>query len=115
MKKSLVMALASTLVIAGCASAGSDDKAKMMAPSAALTQAAADVKAAKAVSGEWRVIDKATGGSAVSLSKLLKAAHKKAEAGDAAEADRIAAHISKAAAIGIAQAKRYAGVKPYYN
>ena len=119
MKKALGLVLAASLVVAGCASAGSHEKGKMaekpMVENAAIKQAEADLKAAKAVNGQWRVIDKATGGKAVSISKLLKAAHKKAEAGETEEANRIAAHVSKAAMIGIEQAKRYAATKPYYN
>lgn len=121
MNKSLVFALAGSLLVAGCATASNHEAmkkmpmAKEMAHSDAINNAMADAKAAKAAGAQWRIIDKATGGKAVNMSKLLDAAVKKEEAGEMAEADRIAAHVSNAANLGMIQAERYAGAVPYYK
>jgi hypothetical protein len=117
MKKTLALALTTSLFIAGCASAGDPKKEEMaMAMTTpAVTQAKADLDAAIAVGAQWRLIDKATGGAAVDLSKLLKVAEAKAKEGDTAEADRIAARISESSKVAIEQHKRYAGAMPYYN
>ena len=126
MRKLLALALTTSFVIAGCASTGSDDKAGMaaadssmaadsMAIDSPVAQAEADLAAAIEAHGQWRVIDKATGSKAVNLTDLMKVAKEKAEAGETEEANRIAAHISKAAKIGTEQAARYAGATPYYN
>ena len=114
-----LITLAGTLAITGCATANSHDKEMMakkeMMGSDALAMADADLKAAIAAGAQWRLIDKATGGKAVSLKKLLGVAHKKAEAGETEEADRIAGRVSMAAKTGLEQSKRYAGATPYYN
>ena len=89
--------------------ATADDAAQMIA------QASADLDAAKGVGGVWRLVDSATGGKAVSISKLLKAAKAKLEAGDASEAYRIANRVSEAAQMGVAQAAEQADAGPAYN
>ena len=81
----------------------------------ALAQARADLSQAKAHQSEWRIIDKATGGSAQDLSKLFKVAEKKATEGDTQEAERIAGQISTFAKLGVAQSLNYKGSKPYYK
>lgn len=89
--------------------ATADDAAQMIA------QASADLDAAKGVGGVWRLVDSATGGKAVSISKLLKAAKAKLEAGDASEAYRMAKRVSEAAQMGAAQAAEQADAGPAYN
>jgi len=89
--------------------ATADDAAQMIA------QASADLDAAKGVGGIWRLVDSATGGKAVSISKLLKAAKAKLEAGDASEAYRMAKRVSEAAQMGAAQAAEQADAGPTYN
>ena len=89
--------------------ATADDAAQMIA------QASADLDAAKGVGGVWRLIDSATGGKAVSISKLLKVAKAKLEAGDASEAYRMANRVSEAAQMGVAQAAEQADAGPVYN
>lgn len=79
-----------------------------------MAQAAADLKAAKKAKAEWRFIDKAGGGSAQDMSKFMKIAEQQAAAGETEEAHRIAALISKYAKLGIAQAEKQRGAKPYY-
>lgn len=80
----------------------------------AITQAEADLKAAQKAGAEWRVLDPATGGAAVPLSKLVKTAKAKLEGGDEAEAIRIAQKVSWASKTGIAQAQAQQGAAPYY-
>ena len=89
--------------------ATADDAAQMIA------QASADLDAAKGVGGVWRLIDSATGGKAVGISKLLKTAKAKLEAGDASEAYRMANRVSEAAQMGVAQAAEQADAGPVYN
>lgn len=85
------------------------------ASSAALSQAKTDLQAAKAIEGEWRISDKATGKEPEKLSKLLDAAEKKAAEGDTEEAERIAKKVSDFAKRGADQATTYKGALPYYN
>ena len=121
MKHYLAALLGASILLTGCATADSHGKMKKemkpeMAMSSAVEQAKADLKAAKAAGGHWRVIDKkATGGKAQNLSKLLKVAEKKAKEGDMAEADRIAKKVSKFATMGQKQSELYKGSTPYYN
>ena len=118
MKKTLALALTTSVLIAGCASSGDGKKEEMakaaMVP-AEVTQAKSDLDAAIAAKSQWRLIDKTTGGAAVDLSKLLKVAEEKAAAGETEEAVRIAKRVSYAATTGVEQAKRYAGAKPSYE
>ena len=95
---------------ASAARTATADDAKQM-----IAQASSDVDAAKGVGGVWRLIDSATGGGAVSISKLLKAAKAKLEAGDASEAYRMAKRVSEAAQMGVAQAAEQADAGPVYN
>ena len=92
------------------ASTATADDAKQM-----IAQASSDLDAAKGVGGIWRLVDSATGGKAVSISKLLKAAKAKLEAGDASEAYRMAKRVSEAAQMGVAQAAEQADAGPAYN
>jgi len=97
--------------------AGSTDAANATAEQAAamIAQAGADLKAAKAAKGEWRILDSATGGSAVPLSKALKAAQKMLDDGDATEAYRLAQRVSESAQLGVAQSAEQASAAPSYN
>ena len=97
--------------------AGSTDAANATAEQAAamIAQAGADLKAAKAAKGEWRILDSATGGSAVPISKALKAAQKLLDEGDAAEAYRLAQRVSESAQLGVAQSVEQASAAPSYN
>ena len=97
--------------------AGSTDAANASAEQAAATiaQAGADLKAAKAAKGEWRILDSATGGGAVPISKALKAAQKLLDEGDAAEAYRLAQRVSESAKLGVAQSAEQASAAPSYN
>jgi outer membrane murein-binding lipoprotein Lpp len=115
MNKTLAIVLTTSFLLAGCSSADKkDDMAKTMT-TPAVTQAKADLDKAIAAGAEWRLIDTATGGKAVNLSKLMKVAEEKAAAGETDEANRIAARISKASETAIEQSKRYAATAPYYN
>lgn len=120
MKKLLAVALTTSIMLTGCATADSHDKEKMAMDNAetgggAIAQAQADLDAAIAVGAQWRIIDKATGSKAVDLNKLMGVAKEKAEAGETEEADRIAMRISETSKIAMEQQKRYAGTTPYYN
>jgi outer membrane murein-binding lipoprotein Lpp len=115
MNKTLAIVLTTSFLLAGCSSADKkDDMAKTMT-TPAVTQAKADLDKAIAAGAEWRLIDTATGGKAVNLSKLMKVAEEKAAAGETDEANRIAARISQASETAIEQSKRYAATAPYYN
>lgn len=82
----------------------------------AIEQAEQSLSAAASAGSVWQLIDKATGGSSVSLDKLLGAAKKKKEAGEFDEAIRIANRVSDAAMLGVEQAESQKGkVKPFYN
>ena len=121
MKKTLALALTSSLFIAGCASTGDDMKKEEMAKGPAMpaevVQAKADLDAAIAAKSQWKLLDKSTGKDAVDLTKLLKVAQDKAAAGETDEAIRIAEKVSFAAKAGIDQANRYSGSKamPKYD
>ena len=82
--------------------------------SEAIAQAEADLAAAQQASAIWRLLDPATGGTAVPLSKLLKTAQAKLEANEESEAIRIAKKISWAAHAGIAQSEAQKSVAPFY-
>ena len=96
---------------------GAADASNATAEQAAtmIAQASADVKAAQAASAVWRILDSATGGKAVPLTKAVKVAQKKLDAGDAPEAYRLAQRVSEAAQLGIAQAAEQANAAPSYN
>jgi hypothetical protein len=83
----------------------------------AIAEAEADLKAVQDAGFEWRLIDrKATGeGSSVPISELLDIARKKAEEGDADEAERIAREVSHAARMGLEQAEASKQAKPWYG
>jgi hypothetical protein len=96
---------------------GASDASNATAEQAAamIAQAGADLKAAKGASAVWRLLDSATGGSAVPLHKMLKVAQKKLDEGDASEAFRLAQRVSESAQLGIAQAAQQANAGPTYN
>ena len=96
--------------------AGLSDAQNATAEQAAqmIAQAKADADAAKAASGVWRLLDSATGGSAVPLGKMIKAAEASLEAGDNAEAYRLAQRVSESARLGIEQSISQANAAPYY-
>ncbi len=76
--------------------------------------ATTDLTAAKKAGAIWRLVDKATGGSAVGIDKLLAVAKKKFDKGEFDEANRIALRVSWAAHTGIAQADGQASITPNY-
>lgn len=115
MKKTLAIVLTTSLFIAGCASADKKDSAAMSGTTPAILQAQADLDKAIASGAQWRIIDSATGSTAVDLSKLLKVAEEKAKTGETGEANRIAVRVSESAKLGMQQSKRYAKTTPYYN
>ncbi len=82
--------------------------------SEAIAQAEADLAAAQQARAVWRLLDPATGGSAVPLGKLLKTAKAKLEANEESEAIRIAQRISWAAHAGIAQSEAQKTAGPVY-
>ena len=79
-----------------------------------IAQAEADIAAANDARAVWRLLDPVTGGKAVPLDKLLKAAKAKLDANEEAEAVRIAEKISWAARTGIAQSEAQKGASPVY-
>lgn len=81
---------------------------------AAISQAEKDLALAKEKDGVWMIIDKATGKTAVPLPKMLEAARKAAESGNAAEAARIAEKVSTFARLGIAQMEGQPDPKPLF-
>lgn len=82
----------------------------------AIEQAEQSLAKAAAAGSVWQLIDKATGGSSVSLDKLLGAAKKKSDAGEFDEAIRIANRVSEAAMLGLDQAESQKGkAEPFYN
>lgn len=115
MNKTLAIVLTTSFLLAGCSSADKKDDMAMTMTTPEVTQAKSDLDKAIAAGAQWRLIDKATGGTAVDLSKLMKVAEEKAAAGETDEANRIAARISKASETAIEQSKRYAATAPYYN
>jgi len=80
-----------------------------------IAQASSDLDAVKAAGGVWRLIDPATGGSAVGITKLLKVAKSKLEAGEINEAYRIAGRVSAAAQLGLVQVASEITAGPIYN
>ena len=96
--------------------AGLSDAQNATAEQAAqmIAQAKTDADAAKAASSVWRLLDSATGGSAVPLTKMIKAAEASLEAGDNTEAYRLAHRVSESARLGIEQSISQANAGPYY-
>ena len=83
--------------------------------SEAIVQAEAALAAAQQARAVWRLLDPATGGSAVPLGKLLKTAQAKLEANEESEEIRIAQRISWAAHAGIAQSEPQKTAGPVYS
>jgi hypothetical protein len=79
-----------------------------------IAQAEADIAAANEARAVWRLVDPATGGKAVPLAKLLKAAKAQLEANEESEAIRIADKISWAAHAGITQSETQKDALPVY-
>lgn len=118
MKKTLALALTTSLFIAGCTSSGSDKKPMAMEAgmeSPAIAQAEKDLAAVLEAKAQWKILDPATGETAVSLSNLLEVAKKKAEEGNMDEANRIAERVSEISKISVTQSERYAGSMPSYQ
>lgn len=118
MKKTLALALTTSLFIAGCTGTGGEKKPMAMETgmeSSAIAQAEKDLAAAIDAKSQWKILDPATGGTAVSLTKLLDAAKKQAEEGNMDEANRIAERVSEISKISVTQSERYAGAMPYYQ
>ena len=105
----------SDLVYLAAAAASDAQNATAAQAEQMIAQAKTDLDASKAAGAEWRLVDKATGGSAVSLSKLMKAAEEALKGGDAAEAYRIAHRVSEAAQSGVAQAASQTSAAPNFN
>jgi hypothetical protein len=122
MKKPLALTLgaltlSSALLVGGCASytpPNYDTTTEEAVGDPIMEKAASDLKAAQGAKSEWRFIDKSGGGSAQNMSYFMKIAEQKAVDGDIEEAHRIAALISKYAALGIAQAEKQKDAKPVY-
>ena len=79
-----------------------------------IAQAEADIAAANDARAVWRLLDPVSGGKAVPLDKLLKAAKAKLDANEESEAIRIAEKISWAARAGIAQSEAQKDASPVY-
>ena len=79
-----------------------------------IAQAEADIAAANDARAVWRLLDPVSGGKAVPLNKLLKAAKAKLDANEEAEAIRIAEKISWAARAGISQSEAQKDASPVY-
>ena len=113
MKRRLVAALAASILGAG--SVAAPPAARAMDVEQALAMAEEVLATAKRAGAEWRIVDEATGSTAKSLSRILKVARKKAEAGETEEAVRLAGRVIESALLGIEQARSQADVAPVYN
>lgn len=114
MRKLIIMGIGA-LMLAGCAQTpmtGGDPAAELQV---IIKQAEDKLAMAQAANAEWRILDKATGGSAVDLSKILSLAKEKAEAGETDEARRLAEQVIKFSELGLEQAETQAGSGPIYN
>jgi hypothetical protein len=109
MKRSIVACSLLVIALTGCAY-----PTLRLSSENAIATASSDLAAAKAVGAQWRLIDKATGGSAVGINKLLAAAEKMQAAGKFNEAIRVAERVSWAARMGIVQTKQQTDAKPVY-
>ncbi len=116
MNKTIALVLGASLLASGCATATTDESAMAAKPAAnpAITQAEADVKKAKSMSAEWRMLDKGVGKKAQNISKVLKIAKEKQAAGEVEEATRLAEKISDYVMMGLAQAEDQKDAKPAY-
>ena len=113
-KLARAVAVSGFLGLAACQTSVAGDKATDAQQ--AIDQAEKALASADSAGSVWQLIDKATGSSSVSLSKLLGAAKKKSEAGEFDEAIRIANRVSDAAMLGVEQAESQKGkVAPFYN
>ena len=79
-----------------------------------IAQAEQDLKSAAQSGAVWRLVDQATGSSAVGIDKILKLAKKRLNEGKDDEAKRLATRVSWAAQLGISQANEQKQAKPYY-
>ena len=79
-----------------------------------ITRGEQDLKSAVQSGGVWRLVDKATGSSAVGIDKLLELAKKKLDEDQDDEAKRLATLVSWAAQLGIKQANGQKQAKPFY-
>ncbi len=98
------------LLLAACVSVPAQQ-----ASADAITKAEEALAMAQKVGGEWKAIDKATGGKAVPLSKMLKVAKEKAAAGEIEESIRLAEKVTEFSMLGVEQAKAQEGAGPSYN
>ncbi len=69
MIKTIALVIGASLLASGCATATTDESAMAAKPAAnpAITQAEADVKKAKSMSAEWRMLDKGVGKKAQNI------------------------------------------------
>lgn len=86
----------------------------IMSADQAVAEAEKELKAAQKMNAEWKLIDKATGGRAQDISKLLKVAKEAKASGNDAEAARIAGRVKEAAIMGQQQAKNQANAMPHF-
>ncbi len=125
MNKVLVAIVATAaLGVAGCASTESKEatksssmsasKTSMSAADKAIAAAEKEVAAVKKAGHEWKLIDKSTGRNSAPLSKMLAAAKKARDAGNEAEAIRIANRVAENAKLGLQQAKEQAKAGPHF-
>ena len=111
----LPLALALTLLLAGCATTRDEPAEDALPPqNPALEQARKDVKLVQGKRAEWRVIDHAAGDKVRNLSTLLDIAQQKQMAGEAEEATRLANLISEYAGLALDQANSQKYASPYY-
>ncbi len=103
------------LVLAGCAQMPMESATADDSLDATMKMAEEKLAMAQSANAEWRIIDKATGGAAVDLSKILDTARKQAEAGETDEAMRLAKRVIQYAELGLEQAKAQAGAGPRYE
>ncbi len=90
------------------------DGAAQAEAAAAIAKADTELAAAEKVGHVWRLIDSATGGSAVGIDQLLKVAKEKQAAGEFDEARRLADRVAEAAMLGQEQAKLAADAGPKF-
>ncbi|MEA3291197.1 MAG: hypothetical protein U9Q71_02665 [Pseudomonadota bacterium] len=109
MRKFVTSAITAALLAGIAATATAEGDA-----SAAIAQAEQALAMAKEKDGIWMALDKSTGKKAVNLPKLLDAAKKAQQDGNAAEAARIAEKVSAFAELGIAQADSQPDAAPFY-
>ncbi len=90
------------------------DGAAQAEAATAIAKAETELAAAEKAGHVWRLIDSATGGSAVGIDELLTVAKEKQAAGEFDEAHRLAHRVAEAALLGQEQAKLAADAGPRF-